>query len=431
MSLLEEMSNAFQLGKKSIVHFRQVFHPAKNECTPAKFHYEWDRVLRLEKKNFAIEAFRESGKSSYVCREFPLYCLVYPSEEYNYIVFVLANEGKAGKKLKDLADEYLNDPVLSANLVKVHENNQSAFEVSVKDDKDEVIRVRFEGYGKGSAIRGLINKTDRPKLVIIDDPQDLEDMKSETTLDNDWDWFLSDVWFLGQETRVFIIGNNLGAKCIIERISIKPESLGFTFVRQVAIDDGEVTWPAKYTIEQLEEEKAAFIEHGKLDVWYRERQCLAMAPDSQIFKEEDCRYYDGDPLAKRKGLNVYVLVDLAISKKKSADYTAIVVVGINSDNHWFILDIIYGRFNPDETIDNIFKMVSKWKPQKVGIEKVAFQQVIEFFLNKEMNQRNIFFMTFGLKAEGKKESRPTFAGAGRRRAGAGHVPRIRRRPDYR
>jgi hypothetical protein len=270
------MRNAFDIGKKSIVHFRRVFHPSQGECEPAPFHYEWDKILRTGKQNFAIEAFRESAKSQHVCREFPLYSLVYPSLDYNYIVFILATQGKASKKIKEVAEEYLSDSILSSNLVQVHEQNASAFDLTVLDLEGNPIRVRFEAYGKGSSVRGLSSRDTRPKLVICDDLQDLEDMKSETTLENDWEWFLSDIKFLGQYTRIFMIGNNLGEKCIIEQIATNAKILGFNFVRlPILNDEGEISWPSKYTFDEIEQERSAYTMMGKLDIFYRERMCLA------------------------------------------------------------------------------------------------------------------------------------------------------------
>lgn len=405
MNIFEEMRYAFDLGRKSIVHFRQVFHPSNNECKPAPFHYQWDTILRTGKRHFAIEAFRESAKSQYVCREFPLYCLVYPSFDYNYIVFILATQTKASKKIKEVSEEYLTDPILSANLVQIHENNSSAFDVSVKDLEGNVIRIRLEAYGKGSSVRGLSARDMRPKLVVCDDLQDLEDMKSDITLDNDWDWFLSDIKFLGQSTRIFMIGNNLGEKCIIERVGKDADMLGFEFVRlPILTDEGEISWPSKYKLEDIEAERDAYTTLGKLDVWYRERMCLALSPESQIFRKEDFRYYEEEDL-KTKGMNVYLTVDLAISQKKSADYTVVMAVGVNSENHWFILDVRYGRYDPTQTIDAIFDMVVKHKPQKVGLEKVAYQASVEHYLYREMPKRNIFFTVHGLKAEQKKAER--------------------------
>ena len=68
----QDLMIAFRDGKKSLVDFRRIFHPARNESLPANFHFEWSRILLEEKDNFAIEAFRESAKSTYIDKEFPL-----------------------------------------------------------------------------------------------------------------------------------------------------------------------------------------------------------------------------------------------------------------------------------------------------------------------------------------------------------------------
>ena len=47
-------------------------------------------------------------------------------------------------------------------------------------NEDGECNVRIEAYGKGASIRGLSNKDRRPKILILDDIQDLEDARSET-----------------------------------------------------------------------------------------------------------------------------------------------------------------------------------------------------------------------------------------------------------
>ena len=129
-----------------------------------------------------------------------------------------------------------------------------------------------------------------------------------------------------------------------------------------------------------------------------------MDPDSQIFKEEYFRKFRWKDL-KLSDLNLFMAVDLAISQSKRADYTSMIVVGVSKENHWFILDCSYGRLDPTQTIDEIFKMMGKWSPQKVGIEKVAYQAALHHFLEKEMPKRNMFFSISPLQAQRKKEER--------------------------
>ena len=265
-------------------------------------------------------------------------------------------------------------------------------------------KVRIEAYGKGAALRGLSWGSKRPDLVIIDDPQDSEDARSESVTLTDWDWFLSDVYFLGKSTRIFLIGNNLGERCIIERVIKGAEQLKFTTRRIPIIDaEGKSAWPSKWPLREIEKDREAWGLLGKTDIWYREKMCQTISPDSQKFKREFFRYYDKAPNLRE--LNIYTTVDLAISQKVNADCSAIVTVGVNSAGHWLVLDVEYGRYDPSTTMDAIFSAVQKWRPLCVGIEAVAYQAALSHFLEKEMPKRGIFFRITPLKAEKKKELR--------------------------
>lgn len=404
MNNADIVAKAYLKGEGSIIEFRSLFLPSPDECASAWFHHEWDTILREGSGHFAVEAFRESAKSSLVARAHLLWRLVYPKEDTSYICIIMANQKAASKKLKEVADEYLSNPFFNFNLVKVKEQSEKAFVLVVKDKNGENIEIRIEAYGKGSSIRGALSKDKRPQLILIDDPQDLEDSLSETVQDNDYEWFLSDVLFLGQQCRIFMIGNNLGDRCLIERIFQDPEEHGFQTMKIPILDAKEESnWPEKWPIEDILKQKDQFRKLGKLDVWYREKMCIALSPDKQTFKKEYFRYYDKEDL--QKNLSVFTTVDLAISEKLTADYTAICTIGVTPENHWMLLDFKYGRWNPSDTMDNVFKTVQQFNPIFVGIEKVAYQAAFIHFLRGEMPKRNTFFTIKELLAERKKELR--------------------------
>ena len=280
------------------------------------------------------------------------------------------------------------------------EDSGLALEVQYRSGR----RVRIEAYGKGAAVRGLSWGSKRPDLVIIDDPQDEEDARSETVTETDWDWFLSDVYFLGQTSRIFLIGNNLGERCIVERVLAGAEQLGFRAVRIPILDaEGRSAWPEKWPEPAIAAEREEFSRLGKLDIWFRNKMCECIDPGSQKFRRDMFRYFENT--LRTDGMSIYTTVDLAISKKPGADYSAIVTVGVNGDGHWFVLDVEYGRYDPTQTMDAIFSAVQKWRPLCVGIEAVAYQSALQHFLEKEMPKRGCFFRIQPLKAEKKKELR--------------------------
>lgn len=401
----KQIAKAFAKAQDNLVSFRQLFFPVDNEVAPAWFHYTWSDILLHGDKHFAVEGFRECSKSSYVTGAFPCYCLSFPSKERQYIVFVMANQRSASKKLKEIASNYTTNELLSLNLVKIIEQSEKAFEVIVKDTQSQEINVRIEAYGKGSAIRGLNWKDHRPSIILVDDPQDITDSQSDITQKNDWEWFLSDLYFLGKSTRIFFIGNNLGEKCLIERVFDGKELLNFDTLRIPVMDElGHSNWPERFPIDEIEQEKEKWRALGQLDIWEREKMCIAISPDRQMFRKEYFKYY-ADHELKKEGLSYYTTCDLAISEKESADFTVVLTIAVNSDNQWFIAELDYERMNPTKTIDTIFRHVQKFKPVCVGVERVAYQAALRHFLELEMPKRNIWFTIKDLEAQNKKELR--------------------------
>ena len=384
----------------SLVEFRRLFFPASDDVPPAPFHAEWSDILLRGDRHFAVEAFRESAKTQIVIRANLLHALSYPQPHRSYLVVICSTQRTASKKLQECSRELAASKDFSVLVEKVVEDSGLALEVQYRTGQ----RVRIEAYGKGAAVRGLSWGAKRPDLVIIDDPQDEEDARSETVTETDWDWFLSDVYFLGQSSRIFLIGNNLGERCIIERVLAGAEQLGFQAVRIPVLDaEGLSAWPEKWPVEHVQAEREEFARLGKLDIWYRNKMCECIDPDSQKFRRDMLRYFENT--LKTNGMSIYTTVDLAISKKVNADYSVVLTMGVNGDGHWFVLDVEYGRYDPTQTMDAIFSAVRKWHPLAVGIEAVAYQSALQHFLEKEMPKRNTFFRIQPLKAEKKKELR--------------------------
>jgi predicted phage terminase large subunit-like protein len=261
-------------------------------------------------------------------------------------------------------------------------------------------RVIIEAYGKGAALRGLLHGTMRPTTVIIDDLQSYEDSLSETTQEKDWEWFLSDVKPLGKDVRIFMIGNNLGRRCVMERVMDLAGDLNFETMRIPIIENELSSWPERFPMDWIEKDKDGYRKAGKLGLWYRERMCQSYDDESRDFTQKMFRYYEALSPYKR----ICTGVDPAISKAERADFTAIVTAGIRQNNHIDVLDIVRRKMLPDETIDEIFRVQKKWG-STVGIEDVQFQRMLILEVQKQMAIRNSFFPLSSIKAMGQKEAR--------------------------
>lgn len=107
--------------------------------------------------------------------------------------------------------------------------------------------------------------------------------------------------------------------------------------------------------------------------------------EDSVIKPDHFQYYDkkwlnqnyGQWYFKDKRLNISASIDFAFSKRKEADFTALVVAGMDSLHNVYILDI--ERFKTDsisDYFDKIVKMHVKWGFRKIKAEITSAQKQI-------------------------------------------------------
>lgn len=75
--------------------------------------------------------------------------------------------------------------------------------------------------------------------------------------------------------------------------------------------------------------------------------------------------------------NFYLLCDPASEKKKTSDYTVMVVIGMAEDGNYYLMDGIRDKLNLTERTNKLFELHRKWQPKAVGYEKYGMQADIE------------------------------------------------------
>lgn len=122
-------------------------------------------------------------------------------------------------------------------------------------------------------------------------------------------------------------------------------------------------------------------------------------PDKDAtFQTEWFQYYDKEEVRGRT-LTKIITVDPAISTDKSADFTAIIVCGIDQFSNIFILDIVRGHFTPNQIINNLFTLSEIYHPDKIGIEMVAYQKALAYSLKDEMQRRGRYLPIFEVQPQ--------------------------------
>lgn len=162
-------------------------------------------------------------------------------------------------------------------------------------------------------------------------------------------------------------------------------------VESVGDGSGEYLWPRQqspngrwygFNWEVLREKKAQYVNQTHFRAqYYNDPHDI----ESSKVKRDYFQYYEPNHIHRRDGkwyfrnsrLNVYAAMDFAYSLGKRADYTSIVVVGVDGDKNYYVLDI--DRFKTDKNIDyfnRLFKLYEKWNFRKVRAEVTAAQVVI-------------------------------------------------------
>lgn len=140
-------------------------------------------------------------------------------------------------------------------------------------------------------------------------------------------------------------------------------------------------------------------------------------PGSERIDRNKFQYYNPRFLIKKNGhwtygdrrLNIYAAVDFAYSLSSRADYTAIVVIGVDSEDNIYVLDIDrFKSYKTHEYFQHIRDLHAKWGFKKIQAEITAahktISESIQDFVKKDGLRLKVeeFRPT---KKEGSKEER--------------------------
>ena len=356
----------------------------------------FDLTEDAKQGNFFIVAFRGSGKSTILTTSYPIWAIL-GRQQKRFVLILCQTQSQAKQHMMNLRRELENNALLKNDLGPFRKESDEWGSSSLVFSK---LNARITAASSEQSIRGLRHNHHRPDLIIGDDVEDLASTKTRESRTKTYQWLTGEVVPTGDRgTRLVVVGNLLHEDSLLMRIKedIEGGRIDGSFKAYPLVRGGEILWPGKYpSMEDIEAEKR---KAGNEFAWQREYLLHIVPDEEQAIHREWIQYYDQlpdknvlDAFGYPKHTGVRIGVDLAISKRDTADYTAMVpghLFGDGAATQIYILPgIINRKISFPETVD-LCKVLDKTYSADGGrrptfvIEDVAYQKALPQQLENE------------------------------------------------
>ncbi|MCM2973735.1 hypothetical protein [Larsenimonas suaedae] len=255
-----------------------------------------------------------------------------------------------------------------------------------------------KGYGAKTGVRGAKEMGKRPQLAVLDDLISDEDARSSTVVAAVEDTVYKAVNYALHPKKNMIIwsGTPFNAKDPLYKavesgawaVNVFPVCEQFPCARE----DFRGSWPDRFTYDYVLEQYETAVKLGKVDTFNQELMLRIMSDEDRLIQDHDIGWYHLDSVLRYpQRFNFYITTDFATSEKQKADFSVISVWAYNNVGQWLWVDGICKRQDVAKSIDDLFRLSQKYRPQQVGIEVSGQQQGFVSWIQNEMMDRNIYF----------------------------------------
>lgn len=410
------------------------FHDYK--ATPG-FHKElWD-ACTSDHSLVALAAPRGHGKSTAITHCYTLASVLF--KDRKYVIIVSDTYEQAVLFLQDIKKELIENE----DLVKLF-----GVEHFEKDAENDIIvrlaggwRFRIVAKGAEQKMRGLKWDNMRPDLIVCDDLENDEIVLNQERREKFRKWFDNALLpCLSDRGIVRFVGTILHLDSLLERLMPKdwdyqqvkkgyvlktPLRSYYDFtkrkrtwysVRYRAHDANfeHILWPTKWDRARLEAVRQRYIDAGNPEGYGQEYLNYPIDESYAYFRKSD--FIAMQPEDHKVLKNYYVGVDLAVSEETRADYTVMVVGGMDAEGKLHIVDVRKERLDPMGVVDELFNLKERYDPDMVVIEGSLIEKSIGPFIYEQMGKREKYFPITVMTPTKDKETRARSV-QGRMRAG--------------
>lgn len=347
------------------------------------FHREMWEACCSEHPKVAIAAPRGHAKSTAITHAYILAMILFRVK--SFVLLVSDTEGQAVEFLGDIKSEINGNDSLKQTfgIRKVLKDTETNIIAEFKDGE----KFRILAKGSEQKVRGLKWRGKRPDLIVGDDLENDEIVMNPERREKFRRWFMNALIPCGSDTCwVRIVGTILHADSMLQRL-LEDKTWKHLFYEAHNSDYSTILWPQQFSETRLREIRAAYMEQNDPEGYSQEYLNRPIAIENAFFNKDYFFDFERDgETALLPNLEYFAAADFAISEKEKADYTAIVVCGVDPDGIVYVVDARRGRWDSDAIIEELLSVNKMFKPNLFTFETAKIDKAIGPFLNRAMQR---------------------------------------------
>lgn len=366
-----------KLSRKSFYWFFHLYFGHYIHYETAEFQKDiMNYVSDPEREHVVIVAFRGSGKSTIVSTALPLWAMI-GSMQKKYIVIVSQTQQQAQQHLRNLRAEIESNDLFRNDFGNLEEESN---EWGISALTLPKVGAKIIALSRDQGVRGLRSGPYRPDLIISDDVEDTASVKTQEGRNKTYDWFTSEIIPLGSQSTKFVtIGNLLHEDSLLMRLrdGFRSGSHSGEYFEYPIERDKVSLWPGAFPDDTALDRHRKRI--GNRIAWEREFMLRIVPDEDQIITRTMIQTYNVLPARLHGEYQSYEIgVDLAISEKDTADYSAIVTIlvrGRGRKRRLYVLPHpVNRRMSFPKTIDTLLDIDDKLGHPRFFVESTAYQK---------------------------------------------------------
>lgn len=421
--LSEQYGAAFHRLSQDIMTWGELMFPKHFQKATPDFHYEL--VMAAAQNQFlGVASPRRSAKSTRLSFLYPIHRIVFKKEPF--IVLVSNTFKKAAMYLDAIKFELQENQLLRQTHPGITMPRDAEGDTIIKHPDGFKTLFICKGVDQLGSLRGVKFGPHRPGLVILDDVEDDELVRSSERRNTLKDEFDEVIGRIGHDkTQIVVVGTILHDDSQLAKLVSTdqyPKYTKIVYRAHIKPDmEGERSlWPEAWSLEELKK-----MRKEEPNVYAKEMQNDPVAGQNTRFRREDFRYWkeengrifvldDGGAVKSSYAYDecrAAIACDLAWKERRSSDASVLMPGLLTPNSEILVCDYIHEKgLKPDKVAEYLFVLVERYErltrsTVPIGLEKSMLENVTQWLLKKEMRARNKFLSIKELTWDADKDSR--------------------------